>query len=225
MNRICTIIPAYNVEETISTVILGASQFIKKRDIIVIDDGSADNTFQNAQKAGAVVLKNFHNSGKGFSLKKGYQWAIDNSYQATICLDGDLQHDPTDIPAFLECFKKTDADLILGSRIADLSTMPWDRRFSNKASSLIISLLTNQRVRDSQCGYRLIKTEILKKIKLKSNNYETESELLVKALKRKVAFCHVPIKTIYNSQPSHINRLVDSLRFVRMVIVSLIKCC
>ncbi len=101
--------------------------------------------------------------------------------------------------------------------------MPWDRQFSNQTTSLIISILTGPRVRDSQTGYRLIKTHLLKKIKLASNKYETESELLVKILKNNYKIAHVPIKTIYNDQPSHINRFVDTLRFIRIVILSLIK--
>jgi hypothetical protein len=112
--------------------------------------------------------------------------------------------------------------LIVGSRISDLSSMPLDRRFSNQTTSLIISLFTGKRVRDSQSGYRLIKTDVLRKINLTSNKYETESELLVKALKRNFKIAYVPIKTIYNDQPSHIHRFVDTVRFIRIVLLSLI---
>ena len=223
MTKICAIIPSYNVEGTISEVIQEVSQYIDKKNIIIIDDGSLDATFQVAERTGAVVLKNPINKGKGLSLKKGYQYAIKNDCQVVICLDADLQHDPHDIPKFLNSFKKNNADLILGSRMDDLSTMPWDRQFSNQATSLIISLFTGQRVRDSQSGYRLIKTDVLRKIKLSSNKYETESELLVKVLKSKFKVAHVPIKTIYNDQPSHINRFVDTVRFVRIVMLSLIN--
>ncbi len=222
MTNICAIIPSYNVEGTISEVIQGVSQYIDKKNIIIIDDGSLDATFKIAERTGAVVLKNTSNKGKGFSLKKGYHYAIKKDYQAVICLDADLQHDPHDITKFLNSFKKTNADFILGSRMDDLSTMAWDRKFSNQTTSLLISLFTGQRIRDSQSGYRLIKTDVLRKTKLVSNKYETESELLVKALKNKYKIAHVPIKTIYNDQPSHINRFVDTLRFVRIVILSLI---
>jgi len=222
MNNICAIIPAYNVEQTISKVIQGVNQFIKIQSIVVVDDGSGDSTGEISISAGLVVLQNSVNRGKGFSLKKGYQYAIKKGYKAVICLDADLQHDPNDIPKFLDCFKKNNADLILGSRMKDLSTMPLDRQFSNQTTSLLISLFTGQRVRDSQSGYRMIKTDVLRKIKLTSDKYETESELLVKALKNKYKIAHVPIKTIYNDQPSHINRFVDTLRFIRIVLLSLI---
>lgn len=223
MKHICTIIPAYNVESTISKVIQGVSKFIKKENIVVIDDGSSDTTFEIAQKNGTVVLKNPTNKGKGFSLKKGYLHAIKNNYKAVICLDADLQHAPDDIPLFLETYKNSNVDCILGNRMFDVSSMPLDRQFSNQTTSLIISLLTGQRIRDSQSGYRLIKTDVLRKIKLVSNRYETESELLVKALKNKYKFAHVPIQTIYNDQPSHINRFIDTWRFVRVVVLSLIN--
>jgi len=223
MDKICVIIPAFNAEATIAKVIQGVSKFIENKDIIIVDDGSSDATFEMANEAGSVVLKNPTNQGKGFSLKKGFHYAINNNYRAVICLDADLQHAPDDIPHFIDCFKKSNVDFILGNRMFDVSSMPWDRQFSNQTTSLIISLFAGQRIRDSQSGYRLIKTDVLRKIKLVSNKYETESELLVKALKRKYKFAHVPIQTIYNDQPSHINRLVDTWRFVRIVVLSLLN--
>jgi glycosyltransferase involved in cell wall biosynthesis len=223
MNKICTVIPAFNVEPTISAVITRSSQFIPPANIIVIDDGSFDQTAVIAKKTGAVVLQNEINRGKGYSLKRGFHYAIENNYEAIVTLDGDLQHDPLEIPKFIDCYERTDADLILGDRTKDFSNMPLDRQFSNKMTSLMISLLTGQRVKDSQTGYRLIRTDILERIKLISNRYETESELLVKALLNGHKIAHVPIKTIYNNQPSHIHRLIDTLRFLKVVGASLIK--
>jgi len=223
MSKICAVIPAFNVEQTISTVITKTSQFIKPANIIVVDDGSFDKTAATVKKTGVVVISNGVNRGKGFSLKQGFQYAIENGYEAIITLDGDQQHDPLEIPQFIDCYRKTGADLILGDRTHDFATMPLDRQFSNKMTSLIISLLTGQRVRDSQTGYRLIKTKNLKRINLISNRYDTESELLVKALLNSCKIAHVPIKTIYNEQPSHIHRFVDTLRFMRIVTLSLIQ--
>lgn len=223
MKKICVVIPAFNVEQTISEVITRVSQFINIAHIIVVDDGSQDQTAAIAKKTGAIVIRNGVNRGKGYSLKRGFQYAIQIGYHAIITLDGDLQHDPFEIPRFIDCYSRTNADLILGDRTDDLSNMPLDRQFSNKMTSLIISLLTGQRVRDSQTGYRLIKTNVIKKINLASNRYETESELLVKALLNDYKVIPVSIKTIYNNQQSHIHRFVDTLRFVRIVILSLMK--
>jgi glycosyltransferase involved in cell wall biosynthesis len=223
MKKIGAVIPSFNVEHTISEVITKASQFIDISHIIVIDDGSFDQTAAIAQKTGVIVIQNGINRGKGFSLRRGFQHAIENDFEAIVTLDGDLQHDPIEIPNFIKHYQKTNADLILGDRTHDFSRMPLDRQFSNKTTSLLISLLTGQRVKDSQTGYRLIKTKILKKIKLVSNRYETESELLVKALLNGFKIAHVPIKTIYNDQPSHIHRLVDTLRFLKVVLNSLMK--
>ena len=223
MKKIGAVIPSFNVEHTISEVITKASQFIDISHIIVIDDGSFDQTAAIAQNTGATILQNGINRGKGFSLRRGFQHAIENDFEAIVTLDGDLQHDPIEIPNFIKHYQKTNADLILGDRTHDFSRMPLDRQFSNKTTSLLISLLTCQRVKDSQTGYRLIKTKILKKIKLVSNRYETESELLVKALLNGFKIAHVPIKTIYNDQPSHIHRLVDTLRFLKIVVNSLMK--
>ncbi len=223
MTSICAIIPAYHVQHTIGQVVSGVSQFIPQKDIVVIDDGSSDSTADAAKKAGAQVLSNQTNQGKGAALKLGFRYALENNYQAVICLDGDMQHHPHDLGLFLTCYKNSEADLILGNRISDLSTMPWDRRLSNQLTSLIISVLTGQRIRDSQSGYRLIKTEVIQKINLTTNKYQTESELLVKALKRNFKITHVPIQTIYNNQPSHIHRLIDTWRFVKIVVLSLMN--
>ena len=223
MNRICAIIPSFNVEPTIADVIDRVSQFIPRNDIIVIDDGSQDRTAAFSQEMGIVFLQNRTNQGKGASLKKGFHHAIQNHYDAVITLDADLQHDPLDIPNFMDCYFQSQADLILGDRTGDFSHMPLDRQFSNKMTSLIISVLTGTRVRDSQTGYRMIKTDALKKISLISNRYETESELLVKALLHGYRIAHVPIKTIYNNQQSHIHRFVDTLRFLKIVGLSLVK--
>jgi len=215
--NICAIIPAFNAERTIAEVIRGVSRYLPLSQIVVVNDGSDDATENIARNEGAIVLNNENNKGKGFSLKRGFKFAIDKNFSAVICLDADMQHNPADIPKFLECFKRNDADLILGSRIHDLKDMPLDRQFSNQTTSLLISLLTGVRVRDSQSGYRLIKTSVLKKIVLHSNRYETESELLVKALKSGFRVAHVPIKTIYNQAPSHIHRLRDTIRFLKVV--------
>ncbi len=223
MKNICVVIPCFNVERTIAEVINKTSQFIPHSHIIAVDDGSRDQTATIARKTGSIVLQNGVNRGKGYSLKRGFQYAINKGFEAIITLDSDLQHDPLEIPQFINHYKETNADLILGDRTFDFSTMPLDRQFSNKMTSLLISLLTGQRVKDSQNGYRLIKTDILKKITLVSNRYETESELLVKALLHGYKIAHVPIKTIYNNQQSHIHRFIDTLRFLKVVALSLIK--
>jgi glycosyltransferase involved in cell wall biosynthesis len=223
MKNLCAVIPCFNVEQTILEVIHKTCQFIELSHLIVVDDGSFDQTATIARKTGSIVLQNGVNHGKGYSLKKGFQYAIKNRFEAIVTLDGDLQHDPLEIPNFIEHYKKTNADLILGDRTYDFSSMPLDRQFSNKMTSLLISLLTGQRVKDSQTGYRLIRTEILKSIQLISNRYETESELLLKALLNGYKIAHVPIKTIYNNRPSHIHRFIDTLRFLKIVAFSLIK--
>lgn len=217
MNKICAIIPSYNVEQTIAEVIARVNQFIPFNDIIVIDDGSGDQTAKIAGQFGVIVIQNKTNHGKGFSLKKGFHHAIENHYNAVITLDADLQHDPLEIPKFIDCYFQSHAELVLGDRTGDFSEMPLDRQFSNKTTSLIISVLTGTRVRDSQTGYRMMKTDVLSKISLVSNRYETESELLVKALLRGFRIAHVPIRTIYNNQQSHIHRFRDTLRFLKIV--------
>lgn len=223
MDKMCAVVPAFNVEATVAKVIAGINQFISRGDIIVVDDGSHDQTAAVSRDAGAILLQNEVNLGKGAALKKGFRYAIQNRYDAVITIDADLQHDPSEIPNFVKCYFQSQADLILGDRTGDFSNMPLDRQFSNKTTSLIISLLTGTRIRDSQTGYRMINIDALQNISLISNRYETESELLVKALRLGYRIAHVPIKTIYNNQQSHIHRFRDTLRFLKIVGQSLIK--
>ncbi|MFZ5517807.1 MAG: glycosyltransferase family 2 protein [Candidatus Zhuqueibacterota bacterium] len=221
--NVCVIIPAYNAETTIGDVIRGVKGYVASRDIVVIDDGSTDGTAAVARESGAILLHNETNRGKGYSLRHGFNYALEHSYEAVISLDADMQHDPREIPKFVQCYIEQRADLVLGDRTHDFSAMPLDRQFSNKTTSLLISLFTGQRVRDSQNGYRLMTTESLRRIHLTSDRYEMESELLVKLLIQKCRLAHVPIKTIYGDQKSHIHRGADTLRFIRIVTRSLLS--
>jgi len=125
MKNICAVIPSFNVERTIFEVINKTSHFIRNSHIIIVDDGSLDQTAIIASKTGSAVLQNGINHGKGYSLKRGFQYAINNGFEAIITLDGDLQHDPLEISHFISCYLETDADLILGDRSHDFSLCRW----------------------------------------------------------------------------------------------------
>jgi glycosyltransferase involved in cell wall biosynthesis len=211
------LIPAYNASLTISELIEKTLKFVSKNNIVVVDDGSQDQTFTTAQTAGAVVLKHDKNKGKGEALKTGFRYALRKNYYALLTLDADLQHDPGSIRDFLKKANENFEGIIIGTREINLKKMPFARWLTNNLTSVILSILSGQTIRDSQSGYRLISTQVLKKVKLKAKKYDLESELLVKAGRMGFRIDAVPIKTIYHGGRSFINPFVDTGRFIKLM--------
>ena len=214
--EIGVVIPAYNVGNRIDHVLSNVLNHVPASHVIVVDDGSSDGTGHKAQKRGVAVLAHAENRGKGAALKSGFGEAVGRGLDGVITLDGDGQHAPDRIPGFIQQARETGDDLIVGCRPFSVGEMPLDRILSNRVSTALVSLLAGHPVKDSQCGYRFIRTRLLRSVRLKTNRYETETELLVKALRGgfKVGFCPVPV--IYDGNPSHIKRGRDTLRFLRL---------
>jgi glycosyltransferase involved in cell wall biosynthesis len=211
------LIPAYNASLTISELIEKTLKFVSKNNIVVVDDGSQDQTFTTAQTAGAVVLKHDKNKGKGEALKTGFRYALRKNYYALLTLDADLQHDPGSIRDFLKKANENFEGIIIGTREINLKKMPFARWLTNNLTSVILSILSGQTIRDSQSGYRLISTQVLKKVKLKAKKYDLESEILIKASRKGFKIDEVPIKTIYHEGKSFINPFVDTGRFIKLI--------
>lgn len=215
--RNCAIIPALNAAQTIGEVV----KEIKKSaiDPIVIDDGSTDATSKVSAENGAEVLRNEVNSGKGASLRKGFAYAISRGYTCVLTLDADGQHSPKDIPNFLNLLtKRPDADMIIGNRMDSPEGMPLSRKLTNKFMSWILSAISGQKVPDTQNGFRLIKSQLLENLELKSRRFEIESELILKAAAKKALILSVPITSIYQNRQSRINPIPDTFRFVKFII-------
>lgn len=211
------LVPAYNAGLTISELMEKTSKFVDRSDILVIDDGSEDRTFEIAQRAGVVVLKHQINKGKGEALKTGFKYAQKKNYEALITLDADLQHDPSSIRDFLQKANANFDGILIGTREMSLKKMPFARWLTNNLSSAILSVLSGQRIRDSQSGYRLISAQVLKRVKLDAQKYDLESEILVKAGRAGFQIDSVPIRTIYRGSKSFINPFVDTGRFIRIM--------
>jgi len=217
--NVCILIPAYNESRTIGQVVSKARRITDS--VVVVDDGSQDDTARIAQDSGAIVLKHEVNSGKGAALGTGFQYVLDHGYDAVITMDSDGQHDADDIPGFLEAFGENGPGIIIGSRMQDISTMPPIRKFTNKLTSFVGSVLVHQEIKDSQSGFRLISSGVLRAVKLETTRYEAESELLIKASRAGFRISSVPIKTIYGQEVSKINPVADTCRFLRLLFRSL----
>lgn len=211
------VIPAYNASKSVGKVIKGLLDYgFKKMNIFLVDDGSKDETALVGEKMGVALIKLGKNYGKGFALQIGFQKALERGLNKIITIDADGQHNISDIDGFLRCMNQY--DLIIGSRMVDTSGMPFLRRITNRITSLVISLLSNNYIPDVQSGYRLLDLKILESINLKTRNFQTESELVYKAIKYGYRVGFVPIKTIYGSQRSYIKPLIDTVRFINMTV-------
>jgi len=213
--KACVIIPTYNESRTIG----GLVSDIRKKglDVLVIDDGSRDETGLIAQRKGAALITHAKNQGKGASLKRGFDHVLNSEYATVIMMDGDGQHNPDDVDRFIAAAENTGAQLVIGNRMGDTKSMPFIRKLTNGVLSWLVSKLTKQHIPDSQCGFMLIKRNVLEKIKLISLNFEIEAEILIKTAKEKFKISSIPIKTIYQGEASKINPLLDSARFIKMI--------
>lgn len=218
--RVCVIIPTYNESRAIADIVNRVRKMAF--DVVVIDDGSNDNTGLIARQSGAHVILHATNRGKGASLKAGFVHALINKYDGIVVMDGDGQHRPEDIRRFIQHAKASGADLIIGNRMDDARTMPLIRRLTNRYMSKFISGFTGQYIPDTQCGFRFIKTDLLKKIDLTTSKYETESEMLIKAARDRFKILSIPIKSIYNDEASAIHPIKDTLRFIRLILSMLL---
>jgi glycosyltransferase involved in cell wall biosynthesis len=215
---ILAVIPCFNEETRIADVVRRCLQHTDAA--LVVDDGSTDETAERAKAAGATVILHGRNRGKGVALNTGYAYAVRHGYDAVVTLDGDGQHDPDEIPKFLEAARSDGVHVVLGSRMTDVKDMPGLRRWTNRTTSRFVSRLSGQPMQDSQTGFRLIKRAVLEEVRCVTRNYEAESEILIKAGRRGFRIVEVPISTIYHGGKSSINPVIDTLRFIRLVLRS-----
>ncbi len=209
--KICIIIPAYNEEKTIGLLV----QSIHKKgfDCYVVDDCSDDSTGQIAKSNGANVLQHNQRQGKGASLRTGFQHAVKLNYDGVIIMDADGQHDTGDIDQFIQCAARNNVGIITGNRMGNSKGMPLLRYMVNHFMSFLISMACRQKIPDTQCGFRFIRCDALKELSLVCNNFEIETEILMKARKKNIKITSVPVRTIYNNEKSKIKPLRDTMRF------------
>jgi glycosyltransferase involved in cell wall biosynthesis len=221
MSKILALIPAYNESARVANVVAGARAFLP---VLVVDDGSTDDTGARAEAAGAVVLHQAPNQGKGAALRAGFRWALDEGYEAVLTLDADGQHEPAEIPKFLDAHDKGQSarqdasapDLIIGAR--DFRQIPVVRRAANTLGRWSFSWALGQPVLDNQSGYRLISRRLLEATLIsRESGFEFEVEMIVICVQRGYTLDWVPIRTIYGSETSHINPAEHVVNFLRVV--------
>ena len=188
------LVPAYQAENTVGAVVRGLAPNVER--VIVVDDGSTDRTGSAAAAAGAEVLRLSENGGKGTALRAGLARALSGDATHVAFVDADAQHDPADLPRLLDAAREGD-DFVIGSRMADLSAIPFYRFRTNEIGSEVLSRMAGHHVEDAQSGYRVIAAGVLRKLDLNARGYIIETEILLKAAAHVRRFRHVPIRAIY----------------------------
>jgi glycosyltransferase involved in cell wall biosynthesis len=212
----CVMVPAYNEAARIEPVLTGIRHHAEH--VVVIDDGSTDNTGDLARSAGCTVLRHEKNLGKGASLMTGFAYAREQGFEAVITIDADGQHDPACIPRFVETWQRTRIPALIGNRFWDRKKIPLVRRWTNLVMSALLSRVMKTYLPDTQCGFRLLQTSLLPYLPVASQRFAMESEILLQLAVHGFRMDSVRIPVVYSGQTSRIRPVVDSFRFVTMLL-------
>jgi glycosyltransferase involved in cell wall biosynthesis len=204
-SEVTVLVPAHDEAPRIGAVVTAA---LRHAPVVVVDDGSSDDTAAIAARAGAIVIRQRPNQGKGAALRAGFAAALDRGDEAVITLDGDGQHDPAEIPAFLGAYAQRSVagqptELIVGQR--DFSQMPAPRRLANSLGTLTLSAALGDWIPDNQSGYRLIGRRLMAAMAdSREDGFAFEVEMIAVCLRERWGLAWVPIRTIYGDEASHI---------------------
>jgi len=218
------VIPAYNEAATIQDIVNRALKF--SNIVIVIDDGSTDNTSAQLDDLKITLIKHGKNTGKAASLLDGINTAILMGVEYIVTLDGDGQHHPEDIGRLLASLQQHPNTIIIGSRLANKAAIPAKRYYANKTANFWLSWATGYLIEDSQSGFRIYPATLFHQLSISTqHSFVFESEILIKAAKQKIYSFPVPIDAIYaaNARPSHFQGVKDITLITLMVTKELVS--
>ena len=214
--KTAAIIPAYREQQHISDVVRRTRQQLDH--VVVIDDGSSDNTTRCAREAGAEVIVHSQNRGKGEAIKTGLRHWLDRQFIHVIILDADGQHLPEEIDRFIAAAAQAgDHSFFLGNRMNNLTGMPFIRRVVNRYMSNRISRICRQKIPDSQCGFRMLDRQLIPELLDGANRFDYETEMLIIASRNGYRIESVPITTVYSDEVSSIHPARDTIRFFQLM--------
>ncbi len=212
-SQTAAVIPCLNEQATIGPLIQAVRPHVAS--VLVVDDGSTDETSARAQAAGAEVLRHGRPKGKGAALQSGWRRCRELGLRWALTLDGDGQHSPEDIPKFFQCAQQTGAVLIIGNRMAELQRMPPIRRLVNRRLSQMLSRAARQSFPDSQCGFRLLELAALERLPISAAHFEIESEVLLLSARAGHKIESVPVRVLYAGERSKISPIRDTVRWLK----------
>jgi glycosyltransferase involved in cell wall biosynthesis len=214
--KTAAIIPAYREEQHIRDIVRRTCQQLDH--VVVIDDGSSDNTAGCAREAGAEVIVHSQNRGKGEAIKTGLRHWLDRQFTHVIILDADGQHLPEEIDRFIAAAAQSgDHSFFLGNRMNNLTGMPFVRRVVNRYMSNRISRICRQEIPDTQCGFRMLDRQLIPELLEGGNRFDYETEMLIIASRQGYRIESVPIATVYSDEVSKIRPARDTIRFFKLM--------
>lgn len=215
LQNFLVIMPAYNEAVHVKDLVRKLREM--SLNVLVVDDGSVDETETAAREAGAAVIRFEANQGKGASLAAGFAHAEKEGYDAVVTMDADGQHDPADVLRFFDIYNRTGIPVLVGNRTMDRKRMPWLRRVTNFQMSRVINRHMRQYIADTQNGMRLYQTDVISMVKSESKGFAAESEILLKIDEIGIRMGSVPVAAIYGKERSHIRPLHDTHLFFAML--------
>jgi glycosyltransferase involved in cell wall biosynthesis len=177
-----------------------------------VDDGATDGTGEAAREAGAEVIVHPANEGKGRAIRTGLDALTHGGFTHALLLDGDMQHLPSEGSRLLDEADASGADLVLGERRFGRDRMPASRYHANRWGSRALSAFVGVPLRDTQCGFRVVRLEALRGLTLRARGYDIETEMLVKLWRRGARITSVPVTAVYTGQPSKLRPVRDTTR-------------
>ena len=210
MIRAAAVIPAFNEGNSIAAVVIGVRPFVDR--VIVVDDGSRDETAERARAAGADVIVHNANRGKGHAVRSGLARVFSEDLTHVLLLDGDMQHLPAEAAALLAEAARSGAEAVLGERRFERDRMLAPRYHANRIGSRVLSWFVGVPLKDTQCGFRVFRVDALRPLRLTARGYEIETEMLVKVRRRGGRLATVPVTAVYGGQTSKLRPVPDTTR-------------
>lgn len=214
--KVMAVVPAYNEAAFIEEVVRGAAAHVAG--VVVVDDGSSDETAEVARAAGAHVVALPANKGKGSAVRAGLEYLATTDATHALLMDGDMQHRPDEIPRLVDTARRSGAALVVGARVFRREAMPASRYWANVIGSRALSTLMGVRLADTQSGFRLLSLDALRQLDLTGRGYEIETEMIVKLARRGATVVGVPVSAVYNESRSKLRPVRDTTRNVLLAI-------
>lgn len=214
---ISVLMPAFNEEKAVGPLIDRTQKVLQNitnnYEIIVIDDGSNDQTLDICREKRVTIIHNQYNWGKGYALREGFKLSRGD---IILTIDSDGEHHPEEIPLLLQPLLDGKVDAVLGTRFVQKRKIPVTtavNSFGNKLFNLLIGRLTNRKFTDTQCGFRAFKKECLSKFNLESFSYDIETEIIIQLARLNISYREIPVSSpVTYYRKSNLNRIKDGLR-------------